>query len=170
MNLFQKTMLALAAAGIAGCASSPTWDKPKVRSRLVEDKTAVVEKPSVAPKAPAIEYIDVKVELTYGAEDEQTADFDRAYAVLIEKDEVTAAFIADKDKDGVVSFAEISDLISSYRKDKGIGELTLQPIKGGKTLKYTGKINMPKSDVNAFNEKYAKATAYEKVEMLNKGK
>ncbi len=168
MSLIRNITLALAAAGIAGCAGSPAWDKPKVRSRLVEEKTAV-EKPA-APKAPAIEYTDVEVKLTYGAEDNQTADLIRAYAVLIEKDEATAASIADNDKNGVVSFGEISDSISVYRKDKGIGELTLRPVKGGETLQYTGKVRMPKSDVSAFNEKYANATLYEKVQMLAKSK
>ena len=169
MSLVRNITLALASAGILGCASAPAWDKPKVRSRLVEEKTAV-EKPAVAPKAPAIEYTDVEVKLTYGAEDNQVADLARGYAVLIEKDEVTAASNADKDKNGVVSFAEISDEISAYRKNKGIGELVLRPVKGGETLQYTVKVRMPKSDVPAFNEKYAKATLYEKVQMLAKSK
>lgn len=180
MSLLRKIALAAAVAAAAGCSSYPDYDvkrraQPLVSEYGVKPTETPKEKPKEVPKEipaevpkesaePKYERIEFKVD--YLAEDKQTASLVRGYALLTNQDDVKAAFSVDKDKNGSVSYEEISDAIVAYTKEHG-GEVKLLPVKNGNVFKYSAFWQTLPKDKAALTEMYEKANTYGKMELLN---
>ena len=131
MSLLRNIALA-ATIAVAGCSSYPDYDVKRRAQPLVAEG-AKVETPKETPKEPPKKGFErIEMAVTYEAEDKQTASLLRGYAALTGQSDIKAAFSADKDKNGSVSYAEISDRIVEYTKEHG-WEVKLLPVKNGKT-------------------------------------
>jgi len=173
MSLLQKIALAATIATAAGCSSYPDYDVKRRAQPLVVDNyvTKPVEAPKEVPKeipkeVPKVEYERFTVEVSYDAEDKQTASLVRGYAALTGKTDIKAAFAADKDKNGSVSYEEISDAIVAYTKEHG-GEVKLLPVKDGNVFKYSTVVNLPTFGSKIAKGIYDKENAYGRMEILD---
>ncbi|MEM3154272.1 MAG: hypothetical protein QW165_01755 [Candidatus Woesearchaeota archaeon] len=172
MNAYQTLLAMIAAAGLAGCAGTPAWEKPKPRPRLIEEKP--VEKPKETPKEMPKEtmkettekYERVPLAVIYYAEDKTTAALLRGYAKLSGVHPVEAAFEADKDKNGIASYSELSDMIEEYRKKHG-GEIKLLPEQDGTVFSQAKTITLPKKRAAEMKKEYDNAESYERMMMRN---
>jgi hypothetical protein len=176
MSLLQKIALAATIATAAGCSSYPDYDVKRRTQPLVADNyvtkpvEAPKEKPKETPKEVPKEVIEPKyerIELTidYQAEDKQTASLVRGYAAVTGQSDIKAAFAADKDKNGSVSYEEISDAIVNYTKEHG-GEVKLLPVKDGNVFKYSAFWQALPESKNALLESYAKENAYGRMALI----
>jgi hypothetical protein len=171
MSLLRNITLAATIAA-AGCSSYPDYDVKRRAQPLVQENYTAkpVEAPKEIPKEvakpvkPGTERVFLAV--VYEASDKQTASLVRGYAALTGQHNIKAAFSADKDKSGVVSYEEITDAIIAYTKEHG-GEIKLLPVKDGRIFSYSTAVNLPAEGVKALKERYDKENAYGRMELLD---
>lgn len=173
MSLLRKIALAATIATAAGCSSYPDYDVKRRAQPLVQENYTAkpAEAPKEAPKEtpkgttdPKYERIDLIVE--YQAEDKQTASLVRGYAAVTGQTDIKAAFSTDKDKNGSVSYEEISDAIVAHTKANG-GEVKLLPVKNGNTFKHSSAWRFEPAAGKEYLETFSKANAYGKMELLD---
>jgi hypothetical protein len=180
MSLLRKIALAATIATAAGCSSYPDYDVKRRAQPLVTDNYVAKpvetpkEKPKETPKEvpkeipkEAVEPKYERVEFTvdYQAEDRQTASLVRGYAAVTGQTDIKAAFATDKDKNGSVSYEEISDAIVAYTKEHG-GEVKLLPVKDGNVFKYSAFWRALPESKNALLELYSKENAYGRMALI----
>jgi hypothetical protein len=169
MSLLRNMILAATIAA-AGCSSYPDYDVKRRAQPLVQENYTAkpVEAPKEIPKEPPkpAKPGTVALAVVYEASDRQTASLIRGYAALTGQHDVKAAFSADKDKSGVVSYEEITDAIVAYTKEHG-GEIKLLPVKDGKMFTYLATVTLPAEGVKTLKERYNKENAYGKMELLD---
>jgi hypothetical protein len=132
----KKTLLTIITAALAGCTGSPNWKEPEMNQKpiVLED-----ERPVEAPKkkdTPVEEtvkdYSTVELSVAYGSQNSLAASGFEGYIALLQKDKgreftdyerMQAAFRLNKE--GTVSTTDISNVIVTYAKEKGLKEVRI---------------------------------------------
>lgn len=175
MSLLRKIAIAATIATAAGCSSFPDYDvKRRAQPLVAENGANTPPQPQPRPRQPEVpeapkvdpKYERIDLVVDYTAEDKQTAGLVRGYAALTGQTDIKAAFSADKDKNGAVSYEEISDAIVAYTKEHG-GEVKLLPVKNGNVFKYSSTWVFEPGASEEYLKMFSKENAYGKMQLLD---
>jgi Glu-tRNA(Gln) amidotransferase subunit E-like FAD-binding protein len=157
----KKTLLALLLAA-GGCAS-PNWKEPEMDQAPIVIEEAPREKPktmkeATTPEKELKDYIQIEMPISYQFGSGTAARTFYGLVKLIEKDQgdkplsdyehMIIAFKANKD--GNISSSDISNLVASYAKEKGMKEIKIPVVQANEdNLKrvYTANISVATEEV-----------------------